>query len=96
MDYSYACATEQGLKYHMRRNEPCKICKDWWTKVQAGQAQIPEPVVSKARVAQCGTPSGAKKHRRLKEPRCEPCRLAENAKALESKRRLAAKKEAAK
>lgn len=72
----YACATERGRKYHMDRNEPCRICKEWWEKVQAGTAATAAPVRSLAQVVQCGTAPGYRKHRRNAEAACKPCREA--------------------
>lgn len=86
MSNFYPCATELALKYHMNRNEPCRTCREWWARVQAGEAALAAPAApSKRRVAQCGTPSGAKKHRREHTEMCQPCRDAENGKSRDWK-----------
>ena len=45
MNSNYACATEQGYANHVRRNDaPCRVCKSWKQKHDAGEAAKPAPV----------------------------------------------------
>lgn len=83
------CATLEGYKAHVRRNDaPCTICRDWKKRYDAGLAAKTQPMKSKRETALCGTPSGYTKHRRNTEPPCKPCREAMN----EYKRENTAKK----
>lgn len=89
--------TRGGYSAHRRdRTPPCQPCKDaeaayareYTRKVAAAAGRTVRP---RAAVAQCGTPSGYKRHRRLGETACASCRQARQAAeaAYRPKRRTA-------
>lgn len=87
MIQNYGCATAAGVAAHIRYYDPpCRICREWLAKVEAGEESKPAPIKApkkpKVRTprkqAVCGTTEGFSAHQYYGTETCSPCREAWN------------------